>query len=890
MKRIFALVLSLLIVFSAMPFVSAEEDKNTDLEFAMAMGFIGESEDIYPDDVLTRIQLAEIFYNIVFDKNLQFGKEYESVNFPDVPEEKKPIVSMVYGMGVMRGYSDSVFAPDDPVTYSQLIKTFVAFLGYDALAQFRGGYPSGYLTVAANLKILPEYIVSNDSVATIGAACELLKKCSVVDIGIPTPEGGYYVNEGVSYLEYYKEVKVGKGTITGNYLTNINEDELTGYFSVLINDEKMFVAGTAAGIQNYLGYEVYVYYEDVDNVKTIVYYELGNNSVLELSAEKISYVSNRTIAYFEGFDTLKVNISQTADVLYNGSHLASYTAADINPFEAENLDGSIRLVDKDFDSIYDTVIVTAFKTYVVRDVVNLKIYNEYIPSDVVNISNYKERNIDIVNVIGEPVEPEAIKAGHIVNVCYDRSGNIKRVIVSKDSIIGTIDEISYVGSKISAVKVGGTTFEVANGLTLVDSANRLKAGCNVKVYMNCENRIAVIDVDSEFVNGYTRGLLIDMATEGGVGNKTIVRLFQSDGAMHDYTLPERVSLGGTMVDSSSLESGVFGLDTDGEVRRQVILFKPDEAEPTIIKNIITADTSGNFSDGFYQFYNESGGTVFSYKGGMRTFDDKFGYDVNSTLVMAMPELEKRHNYEEYTVSEMGVTEGSSRSELNALIYGTSKDGLLADTIVIDASNASTTITDPDKRPTMMIDRITEVYDAESGEIRVKVNGTYIETTTAYTGGFTTTREALLEACGGKMPQQGDIYRWQYFRTTGEIKKFNSTYDFVIFDKAEKELGNGENPKTYPDTCAFNYGKVIEKNGPMIKVELYNSTRDKKVYMLNAGYYRFIEHRETKKGEVQISVKDYECILPESTNPDNPSEVIVFHRASGIGVFIYNKEV
>lgn len=51
--------------------------------------------------------------------------------------------------GVVEGNGDGTFAPDDAVTYAQAIKMLVVAIGYKPNAERVGGYPIGYVTVAA---------------------------------------------------------------------------------------------------------------------------------------------------------------------------------------------------------------------------------------------------------------------------------------------------------------------------------------------------------------------------------------------------------------------------------------------------------------------------------------------------------------------------------------------------------------------------------------------------------------------------------------------------------------------------------------------------------------------------------------------------------------------
>ncbi len=55
--------------------------------------------------------------------------------------------------GVFNGDGAGMFRPNDNVTYEQVIKILVCVGGHDSEARSKGGWPNGYITVAAELGI-----------------------------------------------------------------------------------------------------------------------------------------------------------------------------------------------------------------------------------------------------------------------------------------------------------------------------------------------------------------------------------------------------------------------------------------------------------------------------------------------------------------------------------------------------------------------------------------------------------------------------------------------------------------------------------------------------------------------------------------------------------------
>ncbi len=886
MKKLISALIVLVLIFTMFSFnISAVEKSSDDFSFAATLGFI-DGESYLPDDVVTRIQLAEIFYNIVFPNQKDSSDFWGENDFPDVPTEKKHIASAVYGLGVMKGYSDNVFAPDDAVTYNQLVKAMVSFLGYDLQALRIGGYPSGYLTQASLLKILPSGNIPGDSQATFAAVASMLKKSIGVDFATLDGDGTQKILNGSDYLWYYRNIKVIRGTVTGNYLTNITGEDITSYFGVYVNSIYMDIADTAHGIQNLLGYDVYVYYEDVENTKTVVFFEEGLNNVLEIDAGNISSVTKGFVSYFDDSSdsAIEVQFSTDASVIYNGTYCGSFMPDDLNPFKNGNVDGSLKLIDTNFDGVYDKVVVTAFNTYIVRDVKNNKIYGYYeISNDtkdkVIDVSNYRERNIDIRNILGEPLTPEAIKEGYVINVCRDKNNNIKEIIVSRDSTTGVLQEIEKNGNKITNVKINDVTFPVSTAMKKIDSANRLSAGVSVKVYFNCEDKIAYIDVDSAFADGFLAGYLVDAGKVTGLAGKVKALIFTAAGEMKEFDLPERISVNGNSKNGDEFLAAV-GLEGK-RAKRQAVLYKTDEEGVlTSVTFAATPADTQSITDGFYQFPNRENEVYAQVLG---TFGSYFALSEN-VVTFAIPNEKNRDDYEEYKI---GVTIADNLALSRVKAYGTSKAGIEADILVVSSGDAGKTL--EYNAPIFVITKISTVVDEYLKE-NYKLEGHYVEGTEYYKGSFVISEEVLKAGCGGQVPKLGDVLRTGHFAETGECGFVTRIFEYETKQIYASSLSSAGNPTdtNIKGGHRMMFGTVFEKSGNMIKVNVEGSTRQE-IHNLTGGYYKIIECRKDREGNFTIGqLSSPSCVVDEKFHPGEGSEVLIYSRSgTGIAIFVFN---
>ena len=694
-------------------------------EFASVLGFF-DAEEHFPDDEITRIQLAEVFYNIVFPVNGGESEYWGEADFPDVPKEKKNIAATVFGMGVMRGYSDSVFAPDDKVTYNQLVKSMVSFLGYDLYAQNLGGYPSGYLAQATRLKILPGDNVSGDTYVTFAIVAKILKQSIGVNIAIwnhADYDGTAVLEvlENVDYLEYYRKVKVGRGNVTGNYLTNISGDENTDYFSVFINGEKMPVRKTADGIQNKIGLDVRVYYEVTSLGKEIIYFEeIENSNIVEIKAGDIISVSKSEIKYYDGDAVKSISLSHSAIAIYNGAYLETFSTSDLNPFSnsALNVDGGIKAIDKDNNGVFETIVVDAFETYIVDSVSDNKIYTYESPKNgVIDISAYKERNIDITNILGSPVDPNTIKKGHIINVFKEKETpyKIKRIIVSKDIVSGFIEEIETTGTKISAITIDSTRYDVSSAIKIFDVQNRLAAGTSVDLYFNCERKVSYIDVDSNFLSGYKLGILVDAGVDEGFDKPVDVLIFDEEGKMNSFKFRKTVIVEGRTQNANDLFVSL-PRTTAGRIKRELVYFKVDDEN-----QVYSLVFPGEFAhtDGFYKFPASETG-IYTYSNMKKSFNNTVLLN-NGAIVFSMPIESKRDDYKKYARAESALPTGEESRDFNATLYGTEKEGFVADYVLLESDANVGFDTRAFMEPIFVVESIKTVVDS-SGAEKIKLTG------------------------------------------------------------------------------------------------------------------------------------------------------------------------
>ena len=107
-----------------------------------------------PNDILTRAQLCTMIVRAVYGDDTH----YNSVNvFNDVSVSHwaRIYIDTAYNHGVMSGYGNGAFGPEDQLTYTQTARVILNILGYGKL-----DWPLGVNTVAYELGLYDDVAVS----------------------------------------------------------------------------------------------------------------------------------------------------------------------------------------------------------------------------------------------------------------------------------------------------------------------------------------------------------------------------------------------------------------------------------------------------------------------------------------------------------------------------------------------------------------------------------------------------------------------------------------------------------------------------------------------------------------------------------------------------------
>lgn len=607
LKKVVALVAVFAMLVSTVAFAQVFSDvADTDnyaeaIETLNALGIItGDDQDedgvmdFRPADTITRAEVTAIISRI------QGVNSAAQVNteFTDVTAEHwaSGYVAQAAGQGIVNGYGDGKFGPEDNVTYEQIVKMLMETLGYRPFADDNGGYPVGYTTAASRYGVLDDVIGGG-----IGVEANRGMVAQMVYNAIDTPlmdsvtygaEKEYGIYDGVNrtlmtlLTRNLKMIKLTGKVVANSYTDGIDTDA-----------EKIIKVAPAVNSINksYLGVDqaattledVTLYQGDIDADDLLGYsvelYAAKNTAknrytlvaiVAEASSETVSFTldqyrdfKNNKVEYAKdatSSSTTTKAIASNATIIYNGVQAdEELTAGDYfgNLIKKNgNLSGKVTLMDTDDTAGMDVVRIEVGVSAVVKEVTsrgqirfkNTSVKVPYVDSEgkVANASvklAYDEEDTGlIINLTkdGEAIDYSELKEWDVVTVVWCGEDLVYNVRV--------LGEANYVDAAVSVVKSDdditlsdGNTYEIAAAAYDITKGD-VEPGLAGRFFIDEYGKIVALDktIDVEGSKvvtdkyAYVLNAQIDEANWGEAG--ITVQILDKSGEIYEAILASKV--------------------------------------------------------------------------------------------------------------------------------------------------------------------------------------------------------------------------------------------------------------------------------------------------------------------------------------------------------------
>lgn len=563
MKKIIGLLLALCMTFTMFIGVGAYSDveKSTYSSEAITilsnLGVFNGFEDgsFKPNDTVTRAQMAKIIC-----QTLGYGEQAESsagsTIFTDVPANHwaSGYINVAQSLDIINGYGNGNFGPEDKVTYEQAVKMIVSALGYNLVADAKGGYPTGYLAVASTEGIVKG---SNGKVgteatrSTIAVLVYNALEVRLMDQETWTSDGSdEFGKTDETILSKYLEVKKYEGIVSAvPYMNNLDDDTITlseASYEYYIKGTKQSsskdtVIANSELVDNansYLGKRVVAYIgeDDYSDETIFAIAEAKNtNNDFVLNISKIEDITDDEVIYTDDRGR-REEIDIDDLVIYE------------NFKEVDEIDtdksGIITFISNNTDNKYDVAIVTAYTAEgVIEDI------DEF---DGVYSFSVFTGDIEDIDTENEDVEVSIIKDGKVVNADALAVGDTVSTVdlgdrfvyyVSSKVIEGTVD-----GMYDDKYEIDGEDYVVSNfygaDIDFIDGV----------FYLNVDGEIAYHDEVSSSNRKY--GLVTAVGATTGINSGYEAEVVLANGARDIYEFNSKVRYNGKNITDAEI-AGAF---------------------------------------------------------------------------------------------------------------------------------------------------------------------------------------------------------------------------------------------------------------------------------------------------------------------------------------------
>lgn len=455
-------------------------------------------------------------------------------------------VEFLRGMGVISGYTDGTFKPDENILYEQAIKFVVAALGYDFMAESYGGYPDGYVRTASQLKILKNVGGAMGTPATRQQIVLLLFNALTADYLIVGNVGGGQnsFETGTSLLEYVYDIETIKGKVLATKNSGcelISDATEEGYIELGSGNSFRY---HDSSFEDYLGYEVKAYVKFDENSRT----EGEIYAMFPVDATKRLVVKADDILEADvdaGKVTVYINDKKTdvsinpQTVIYNDVAYGR-TLTDAS-FDIEY--GDVTFVSSKGSSTYDLICINSYVPMYVDTVkASTKTVKGYIYANGRGEDNYTlcldedsddyDITVDVIKEDGTKGSFSNINAGSVIEV--KMWGNHYKVYLGGRVMTGKIDRKSG-----GAIYMGDIKYEAIEGSGLLSSYT---VGDYIKIGVTRDGHVFYVKSQQSGSSSLAYGLLMKIAVDDtNFGDDVMkVKLMDASGKIGYYELAENM--------------------------------------------------------------------------------------------------------------------------------------------------------------------------------------------------------------------------------------------------------------------------------------------------------------------------------------------------------------
>ena len=657
LKKVIALVAVFAMLVSTVAFAQSYTDVKDGDNYSEAIEMLsslniltGDKDDngnavFRPNDTITRAEVAAIVERM---QNINAASNSATV-FTDVPSSHwaSGYIAQATAAGIINGYGDGTFGPEDDVLYEQVIKMVVEAIGYAPFVKDNGGYYAGHLLAAQRYGVLDGVVGG-----AIGAKATRGQVAQLVYNAIDTPlMDRYTYGDKAEYVIYHgkngndfetlltRDLGVVKGTgiVEGNAVTSLdaaktidtdkdeeiaiafNDDD--DYYNYELNKVNTIYANDSnAGAS--IGKEVTFYLKETSKsgeYDVLSVAETNKNKEITVSLDNYSDFDGGYFKYYKDDNarsTTDVRVGITS-VLYNGvaypdavtittdsKGVKTYTVHDDvidDLLNSPTWSGQVTLIDNGVGSTYNVMSVEIAAAAVVDEVsgngkVSFKNSPKGKDDKKIELIFDEDDETQIIELTknGEAYDYTQLTEWDVLSVLANNQNDYYVAeVIDAGKISSTISEVGSSDSSKDGkeYKIDGQFYDVAENAEL---NGKLTGGASGVFYIDKYGKIVAYDK-----NGSTTGsdayayILNAVATADDFGKQNIrVQYLDKTGAIGDVYFSTTV----TIENAGTTLATALGIDKDKDTVKveNFTATKADALAEALKNKLVTYGLSGNY--------------------------------------------------------------------------------------------------------------------------------------------------------------------------------------------------------------------------------------------------------------------------------------------------------
>lgn len=552
MKKIVALILTIFMgfgivlpqsTFAAGGYVM-DNSMMEKMEFLKLLDIIPDYNELNADlsAKVTRADFASVVAKMIKAEEYS-GETY----YYDVPKNHWAFkeISALTQKGIVSGYSNKLFAPDNSVNMQEAYTVIIRALGLDLLAEQNGGYPSGYMSAASSAGLTKN--ISSGGEMTLGAMFVLLYNAldaNVIEISaIKGNEISYKISEEETYLSIYRGIYKDKGVL--------ESADGIGYAGSLTEVGNVCVSGTeymnSFIKSDMLGEEIEFFYEkldngdDADSRKIVWARRTGKTETLNLAIDHDAEFDRASYELrYDGEKKAKTfKLDRGIKLVYNGSVLNSDLSSVLNKPRY-----NLKLV-KGTGNTYEIAVVWAAENYLVKafDAENEKIYDKLTEGRILELDESEYERFVLRFESGAAASFSDIEKDSVLSIYKSADNSYFEAIICTGSAEGVLSSISVKDGR-KYYKVDGNEYYPAE---ILKFANGREPSVNENISLKLDIMGDVVYIESTEA-AYLPGYIIKVSIGDDYGEDTLyVKYIDGSGTIKKVSCKSKIKLDGVNI-------------------------------------------------------------------------------------------------------------------------------------------------------------------------------------------------------------------------------------------------------------------------------------------------------------------------------------------------------